>query len=389
MRKVIMHVDMDAFFASVEQLDNPQLRGKPVIVGADPSSGRGVVSAASYEARKYGVHSAQPITQAYRACPQGNFVRPRFKRYSELSKMVFEIFKSITPIVEPLSIDEAFMDITGTERLHGSPEEIGHRVKDRIHRETGLIASVGIASNMFLAKLASDYDKPDGFVFIEFGKEKEFLSPLSISRVWGVGPKTQNALMALGIETIGDLAEFPLDRLTRRFGKHGKHLWELANGIDRREISMESQRRGISAETTYKDDVSDIEKNIRTLRNIADKLASRMRKKNYSGRTITVKIRYTGFVTITRSQTFQFPISNAKEIFEYAKRIAEPNLKGSIRLLGIRISSLESEVGNQLSLFDKEPDGKIDRLENALDKIEKKFGKGSIKRGMNIDSDHW
>jgi len=333
-----MHVDMDAFFAAVEQLDRPDLRGKPVIVGADPAQGRGVVSTANYEARKFGVHSAMPISQAVRACPQGVFLQPRFGRYSELSKKIFAILRDYSPSVEPLSIDEAFVDLTGTERLKGPPEAIGREVKRRILAETGLVASVGIAPNMFLAKLASDFGKPDGFVVIEPDGIRDFLDPLPIGRIWGVGPTTEKLLLEIGIETVGQLANYDSEVLRRRLGDFSLHLQKLARGEDDRQFGQESGRGGVSIEQTFLVDVTDNDEKLATLRYLADNLAVRLRAGGYSGKTITVKVRQSDFKTITRSATLTTPLKNAEEIYNEAVRLASPKLDGVIRLLGIRMS---------------------------------------------------
>ena len=382
-----MHVDMDAFFASVEQLDHPEMRGKPVIVGADPAKGRGVVSAASYEARAFGIHSAMPISQAFAACPNGIFVRPRFKRYKELSDKIFAIFRDFSPSVEPISIDEAFIDLTGTERLHGSAKSVGRRVKARILDETGLIASVGIAPNGFLAKLASDFDKPDGFVVIPEDGVRDFLDPLPIGKLWGVGPTTEKALRDLGITTVGQLANFDEVSLRRRFGDRGAALIKLAHGEDDRDFGGTSRRKGISIERTYLRDETDRVRKIATIRKLADRLSTRMRKEGVAGRTITVKIRYAGFITITLSATPPFPLRNAEEIFDAAMRIADPKLDGAVRLLGIRMSGLVDGGGEQLLLFGEEKRSKIERLEKALDDITSKFGEGAILRANDIRKD--
>jgi DNA polymerase-4 len=379
-----MHVDMDAFFASVEQLDHPDFRGKPVIVGADPSQGRGVVSAASYEAREFGIHSAMPISQAFAACPHGIFVQPRFKRYKELSDKMFDIFRDFSPSVEPISIDEAFIDLTGTERLHGPAEDVGRKVKARILDETGLVASVGIAPNKFLAKLASDFDKPDGFVVIHEDEVRQFLDPLPIGKLWGVGPSTEKALRSLGISTVRQLAIFDEAALCRVIGDHGSQLIKLARGEDDRDFQGDYRRKGISIEQTYIRDVTDRSQLIATMRRLSDKLAGRMRNEGISGRTITVKVRYTGFITISRSSTSPFVFHNAEEIFEEAMRLAMPELEGAVRLLGIRIGNLCGREGEQLRLFGGEDRSKIERLEKALDEITSKFGEGSIERAKNI-----
>ncbi len=378
--RIVMHVDMDAFYASVEELDDPSLRGKPVIVGARPEDGRGVVSAANYAARKFGVHSAQPIGEAYRLCPKGIYLYPRFARYKEISDMVFEILRSVSPSVEPLSIDEAFVELTGTQRLLGNPVETARGVKKRILEKTGLVASVGVAPNKFLAKLASEHDKPNGFVVIEKDEIREFLDKLPIRDLWGVGPSTQKTLERLGIFTVKDLAETPLEVLRRKLGDHGEGLWRLSQGMDDRPVSSEGDRKGISKETTYNTDVTDIDQKKTTLRYLADKLSARMRDKGVSGRTITVKIRYTGFTTITRSNTLPIAISTSDELFREAMKLALPELEGSIRLLGIRISNIVGEEGEQLPLFGTEEIEKSKRLEQALDSIHDKFGNKSIDR---------
>lgn len=378
--RIVLHVDMDAFYASVEELDDPSLRGKPVIVGARPEDGRGVVSAANYAARKFGIHSAQPISEAYRLCPKGVYLYPRFARYKEISDMVFEILRSVSPSVEPLSIDEAFVELTGTQRLFGNPVETARRVKERILEKTGLVASVGVAPNKFLAKLASEHDKPNGFVVIEKDKIREFLDKLPIRDLWGVGPSTQKTLERLGIFTVKDLAGTPLEVLRRKLGDHGEGLWRLSQGMDDRPVSSEGDRKGISKETTYNTDVTDLSQKKTTLRYLADKLSARMRDKGVSGRTITVKIRYTGFTTITRSNTLPIAISTSDELFREAMKLALPELEGSIRLLGIRISNIVGEEGEQLSLFGTEEIEKSKRLEQALDSIHDKFGNKSIDR---------
>lgn len=378
--RIVMHVDMDAFYASVEELDDPSLRGKPVIVGARPEDWRGVVSAANYAARKFGVHSAQPISEAYRLCPKGIYLYPRFARYKEISDMVFEILRSVSPSVEPLSIDEAFVELTGTQRLLGNPVETARGVKNRIFEKTGLVASVGVAPNKFLAKLASEHDKPNGFVVIEKDEIREFLDKLPIRDLWGVGPSTQKTLERLGIFTVKDLAKTPLEVLRRKLGDHGEGLWRLSQGMDDRPVSSEGDRKGISKETTYNTDVTDIDQKKTTLRYLADKLSARMRDKGVSGRTITVKIRYTGFTTITRSNTLPIAISTSDELFREAMKLALPELEGSIRLLGIRISNIIGEEGEQLPLFGTEEIEKSKRLEQALDSIHDKFGNKSIDR---------
>ena len=302
--RVIMHLDMDAFFAAIEQLDNPEYRGKPVVVGADPQGGkgRGVVSTASYEARTYGIHSALPISQAYRLCPHAIFVRGRIQRYVELSRKIIEIIKNYSPVVEQISIDEAFVDISGSLRLLGSAKEIAVKLKADILQQTGLKASVGIAPNKFIAKIASDLEKPDGLTICEQGHEKAFLAPLPIRKLWGVGARTEERLQKLGIHTIGDIAAFDVKKLTEKLGVWGFGLWKLANGIDNRKIGTQHKRKSISEERTFNEDVADYTTVEKTLFKIADELSRTMRRKALKGRTITLKLRLEGFDTFTRSK---------------------------------------------------------------------------------------
>ncbi len=389
--RLILHVDMDAFFASIEQLDRPEYRGRPVVVGADPRGGRGrgVVCAASYEARVFGIHSAQPISQAYRHCPRAIFLPPRFERYQELSDMVMNVMGSFTPLVEPISIDEAFLDCTGTEGLFGKPVELGKRIKDAIKRETGLAASIGMASNKSVAKIASDLNKPDGLTICEAGREREFLSPLPISRLWGAGKKTVRELESMGFRTIGDISSVPMARLERMLGKWGEHLWLLASGIDDRPVCDEYERKSYSEETTFERDVDDGTIVERVLFEIADRLSYKLRTEKAMGRTVTLKIRLEGFETHTRSSTFPAPLNDMARIREAAVRhFREFDRRGKrIRLVGIRMSNLDTaaEQGErQLDLFDaieingRRHSGGKD-AEDLLDRMRDRFG-GKVTR---------
>src|SRR5262245_28307031 len=285
----ILHVDMDAFYASVEQRDDPSLRGQPVIVGG--VKGRGVVCAASYEARKFGVRSAMPTAMAQKLCPHGIFLPLRMKHYSNISRQLRAIFLSFTPLVEPLSLDEAFLDVRGCEGLFGPAPEIARQIKSRIKAETDLIASVGVASNKFLAKLASDHGKPDGFVVLPAEKVIEFLTPLPIGRIWGVGAKGEKRLHTLGIRTIGDLAAIPEKTLIEHFGDNGRSMWRLAHGQDDRTVVADREAKSISTETTFSHDIGDRQVLRNILRNLVDELATRMRHGGLRGRTIDVKLR--------------------------------------------------------------------------------------------------
>ena len=376
---------MDAFFAAVEQLDNPHFRGKAVVVGADPKmgKGRGVVCAASYEARTYGIHSALPISIAYKRCPHAIFVRPRMHRYSEVSQKIMDVLSEFSPIVEPLSIDEAFLDCTGTEKLFGPPLELGKKIKKRIREETGLTASVGIASNKSIAKIASDLQKPDGLTICPFGDEKKFLSPLPVSRLWGAGKKTVEYLHSLGLNTIGDVAELPLETLEMKLGKHGTHLWLLANGIDDREVETEWEIKSISEELTFEKDTDDIELLEKTVLDLSDQVAHRCRGENKCGRTITLKIRLEGFETHTRSMTLQNPVNDMFSIRDAAMELLRKfdRKRKKVRLLGVKISNftnipVESSQQN-LFLFPHENTREIqkkNKIESVLDALQNEFG---------------
>jgi DNA polymerase-4 len=395
--RTIVHVDMDAFFTSIEQLDNEDYRGRPVVVGADPKGGRGrgVVSASSYEARKYGIYSAMPISRAYRLCPDAIFLRPRFSRYSEISHHVMEILDSFSPLVEPLSIDEAFMDCTGTENLFGPPAELGMKIKNTIRNETGLTASVGIAPNKSIAKIASDLQKPDGLTICQHGMEREFLSILSLDKLWGAGEKTVKFLHDRGFKTIGDVAAQSLYELERTLGKWGTHLWLLANGIDDRPVTTERRRRSISEEITFDEDVADSETLRDAILSIADRLSRRMRHHEIKGRTVTLKIRLEGFVTFTRARTLNQPIDDMFTIRDIALKLYENfDRQGKrVRLIGIGVSNLEDEGEEQmrqLELFSSDdeavaiPSPKRETLEKILDDLKENFG-DHVSRASLID----
>lgn len=388
MSRRILHLDMDAFFAAVEQLDFPQYRGKPVIVGADPKggAGRGVVATASYEARKYGVHSALPISLAYQRCPHAVYLRGRYERYSEISRQLIATLNEFTPVIEKISIDEAFLDITKSLALFGSAEKIGYQIKKRIYDDLGLVASIGIAPNKFLAKVASDLEKPDGFVVVKEGEEKEFLKSLPISRLWGVGQKTEAALKQMDIETIGQIAHMPEQDLSRRFGKWGSALWRLANGIDPRSVKPWETQKSISQETTFDEDTGDEEAIHKTLLGLAESLSRLMRKSKLKGRTVTLKIRLEDFSTFTRSKTLSDFVDSTQILKGVAiglyKKFNKKNMK--VRLLGIGVSQLNSVSGEQLGLFEQEAplDAKMTKL---LDSLQDKYGEGAVKRASLLD----
>ena len=388
MSRRILHLDMDAFFAAVEQLDFPQYRGKPVIVGADPKggAGRGVVATASYEARKYGVHSALPISLAYQRCPHAIYLRGRYERYSEISRQLIATLNEFTPVIEKISIDEAFLDITKSLALFGSAEKIGHQIKERIYNDLGLVASIGIAPNKFLAKVASDLEKPDGFVVVKEGEEKEFLQSLPISRLWGVGKKTEAALKQMDIETIGQIAQMPEQDLSRRFGKWGSALWRLANGVDHRSVKPWETQKSISQETTFDEDTGDEEAIHKTLLGLAESLSRLMRKSKLKGRTVTLKIRLEDFSTFTRSKTLSDFVDSTQILKGVAiglyRKFNKKNMR--VRLLGIGVSQLNSVSGEQLGLFEQE--APLDaRMTKLLDSLQDKYGEGAVKRASLLD----
>ena len=387
MSRIILHVDMDAFFAAVEQRENPAIKGKPVIIGADPreGSGRGVVSTCSYEARKFGVHSAMPISQAYKLCPQAVYLPPNGRLYSQVSRSIFEIFYEFTDAVEPLSIDEAFLDVTGSVRLFGDGEKIARLIKDRIVEKEHLTASVGLAPNKYLAKIASDLRKPDGLVIVEEDKIAEFLHPLDISRLWGAGKKTQEKLRKMGIQTIGDLARFPLDVLQKTFGKMGPHFYNLAHGIDNREVHAESGVKSVSNEHTFGKDVDDIDLIMSTLLKLSEKVGYRLRKKNLRGKTAHLKMRYDDFTTLTRNRTLMQNFNSTDTIYGTIKKLFEENYTSDrkIRLLGVGVSHFEDKTSAQRSIFDEE-NGKKQKLDMLQDALSDRYGKSIVSRAESM-----
>ena len=374
---------MDAFYPAVEVLDNPELKGKPVIVGG--SRERGVVSSASYEARKFGVHSAQPMATAMRLCPKGIFLPGRMSRYKEVSKQVFEIFYRFTPLVEPLSIDEAFLDVTGSERLLGKPVEIAKKIKQVVFEETGLTVSAGVAPSKFVAKIASDIDKPDGLTVVPHGKVREFLDPLPVKKMWGVGKKTQEALARLNIRTFRDLRQMPVKVLEQRFGKHGIKMHQLAKGIDEREVITEHEAKSVGHEQTFMEDILDLEAVKKEILSLANKVGRRMRRESVTGKTVTLKVKYNDFKQITRAETLQKSTDDGFEIYSTASRLLQKTQVGKrpVRLLGISLSQLSFlGEGEQLSIFGRdESSQKRKRLNVALDSLYEKHGDRSVRPG--------
>ncbi len=385
----IIHVDMDAFFASVEQLDNPALKGQPVIVGGRPG-GRGVVSAASYEARAFGVHSAMPLKTALRLCPQGVFLPVRFARYGEISKHIREIFHRYTPMVEPLSSDEAFLDIKGSEGLFGSAETIGRKIKEEILNETGLTASVGLGPNKFLAKLASDLRKPDGFVVITLDKIREILDPLPVGRLWGVGKKAELRLQALGYKTIGQIAAANPKALEMAFGPSAIHLWELAQGIDFRVVTPDRLAKSLSADITFSEDIEDEEVLGEKLLDLVEHLGSRLRKKETKAAVIEVKLRSSDFETRSVSKSLLEPMNETMLLWGEAKALLQKLLKFDLlpaRLISVGAVRLVRPGEIQGGLFDTKIIKKQGEIDRTLDAIKAKFGSESIGRGVFLTSD--
>jgi len=377
--RTILHVDLDAFFASVEQRDRPELRGRPVIVGGGGGEdARGVVSAASYEARVFGVHSAMSLREAYRRCPDGVFLPVDGRRYQAASREVMTILRRFTPLVEPISIDEAFLDVTGSAALFGDGASIARQIREAVRAEVGLTASVGVATNKLVAKIASDLRKPDGLVVVPPGEEADFLAPLAIGRLWGVGEKTAAALAEYAVRTIGDLAALPADLIERRFGKHGASLVERASGIDPDPVHEGDPAKSVGHEHTFDVDTSDPEVIERTLLAMADGVAGRLRSAGVRAGTIAVKIRDSSFRTITRQRTLAEPTDLTEPIFRAALELARPQIRGMrVRLLGVSASNLGER--EQLALFEPvEPRRR--RAVEAADQLRRRYGERAVTR---------
>ncbi len=386
---MILHCDMDAFYASVEERDRPELVGKPVIVGGSPEK-RGVVSAANYVARRYGVHSAMPSVTAHRLCPQGIYLPPRIDYYAEISGQIREIFERFTPLVEPLSLDEAFLDVTGSEHLFGPAEEIGRKIKQTIREELRLVASVGVAPNKFLAKIASDLKKPDALVVVELDKVQEFLDPLPVERLWGVGKQSSKVFQRLGIRTIGQLRQWPLDVLQARFGNSGEHLWNLAHGRDDRPVVPEREAKSISHETTFEHDISDMDVLRAWLVDLTDQVGCRLRRHRLRGRTVQLKVRFADFSLITRSCTLPEPTDITDELWREADDLLCHRLPAGhlpVRLVGMGVSGLDDTGLVQGMLFDQEERQKQSRVDTVADQIKERFGGTALRRGSSLQND--
>ena len=383
----ILHVDMDAFFASVEERDNPALKGKAVVVGAGV---RGVVSAANYEARKYGIHSAMPVGQARRLAPHAIFIPPNHTRYSEVSRNIMEIFSQISPYIEPLSLDEAFIDVTGAKKLLGDGRQIAQLIRKRVEESQGITCSVGIASNKFIAKLASGRCKPNGVLEIAPDRILEFLHPLPVSAMWGVGPKTNEELQKLGLRTIADIANTPLNTLVRALGQaSGSSLYELSWGRDYRDVEPEEVDKSISAAETFDYDIEDQELLLKEFLRLTEKATYRLRAKEYAAKTISIKVRFADFKTITRSKTFALPISGTKEVYEVVGTLflALKLERARIRLVGVSLDGLVAgELGaHQLELGEREKGWREATV--AIDRASARFGAGSVRPARLIEPD--
>jgi len=374
----IMHVDMDAFYASVEILDNPDLKGLPVIVGG--RSARGVVSTCSYEARKFGVHSAMPLFEARRLCPHGVYLPVRPHRYAEMSGKIMAIFRETSPLVEQLSIDEAFLDLTGMERLGGA-ETIAHQVQDRIQEELKLSASVGLAPNKFLAKLASDMDKPHGFVKITPGEAEAMLAPMPVTKIFGIGRSAEDKLKQFGIEKIGQLASADVAILRKVFGINAEQVKRLALGLDDRPVVNEEEAKSIGKENTFDYDLTDFESCRDEVLDLSGQVGWRLRRENLAGHTVTLKVKFADFHTITRSSTGDRLIAWDEEIFSLAEQMLRKiNVKPGVRLLGVSVSNLFRPEDEPVLGFAE--DERMQRRNRAIDSLKSKFGENIIKRGI-------
>jgi len=388
--RAILHVDMDAFYAAVECLDDPALQGRAVVVGG--LGPRGVVATANYPARAFGVHSAMPMSKARRLCPQASFLSPRMRRYREISANVFSLFRAITPMVESLSLDEAFLDVTGSLRLFGDAQAIARRVKASIRQETGLTASVGIAHNKFLAKLASDMQKPDGLVCVPMDELHAFLDPMPVSKLWGIGPRTAPRLKARGIFTFGQLRRADLALVQAVLGNRAAHFRRLAAGEDDREVVPDSPDKSISHEITFDRDLTDDRQLLAELQALTEAVAGRLRKRRLIAKTVVVKLRDPAFNTVTRSHSMRAGSNNTKAIYRVARLLFErwrsANRGTPLRLLGMGVSGLENRFG-EAAEHGREDGDQLDghgeqRLDQLCDAINKRYGESKIVHGLTL-----
>jgi DNA polymerase-4 len=384
MARRIMHIDLDAFFVSVEQVENPQLKGKPVVVGGRPQ-GRGVVASASYEARAFGLHAGMPLATASHLCPQAIFVQGSFPKYRDASRKFMAILADFSPFLEPMGLDEAYLDATGFESIHGSIRQMAVKIKQRIKDELGLTASIGIAGGKVVAKVASELAKPDGLLEVAAGRERSFLAPLAIARLPGIGKKTEQKLKSLSINTIGKLSTMSLKALKSHFGASGEVLHRFARGIDDREIEPPAAAKSISRETTFGQDTRDRSMLKSTLRYLGERVGADLRQKGKRARCITLKLRYADFTTITRRQTLSQTTDSDQTIFDTGQGLLNKALteeKQAVRLIGIGVSELV-EAGRQLDMLDTSAQ-RQEQLNKAIDRIRKKYGFTAIQTGRTL-----
>jgi DNA polymerase-4 len=379
-----MHIDLDAFFVSVEQVDDPSLKGKPVVVGGRPQ-GRGVVAAASYEARTFGLHSGMPLVTASRLCPQAIFIQGSFPKYRDASKKFMAILADFSPYLEPMGLDEAYLDATGFESIHGSVKQMAAKIKRRVKAELGINVSIGIAGGKVVAKVASEEAKPDGLLEVETGKERAFLAPLPVAKLPGIGQKTEPKLKSLGIDTIGKLSTMPLKALKSHFGASGEVLQRFASGIDDREVEPPAVTKSASRETTFGQDTRDPARLESTLRYLGERVGADLRRKGKRARCVTLKLRYGDFTTITRRHTLSQSTDSDQAIFETGQRLMKRALAGEkrpVRLIGIGVSELV-EAGRQLDMMDGSAQ-RQEQLDKAIDRIRKKYGFTAIQTGRTL-----
>lgn len=383
-RRIIVHADMDAFFAAVEQLDNPDFRGKPLLIGS--RSARSVVSTASYEARKYGAKSAMPMVKALQLCPHAIVTPPRMARYKEISHIIMSVFESFSPRVAPISVDEAFLEMTGAEQIFGSPEEMGKKIKRQVYDATGgLTISVGIATTMFMAKVASDMNKPDGLTLITPGTECDVLWPMDVSRIWGVGPKTRERLIAIGLHTIGDVAKRSEAQMANAFGSQGSHIWRLAHNLDERLVEPREEAKSIGKEYTLSADVKGEVAIWPHLRKCADRIGRSLRKENLLAKGIRVKLKTSDFKLLTRQGAIEIPTNSAKELLEAAAPLLQKfDLNRTYRLIGMAAFQLIDDSAQQ-PLFVPEKVHKQRTLDSVMDAVQEKFGDAAISHGEELE----
>jgi DNA polymerase-4 len=383
----VLHADMDAFYASATLLSHPELVGTPVIIGG---GNRGVVLSATYEARRFGVTSAMPMARARRLCPQATVLPPEHELYAAISAGVMETFRSVTPVVEPLSLDEAFLDVSGAVRRLGSPATIARMLRDTVHDEQGITCSVGVAPSKFVAKLASNLAKPDGMVVVPRDEVVPFVQQLPVAALWGVGDRTEEALVRLGLRTVADIAHTPVDTLVRALGEAtGRHLHELAWGRDPRTVEREHREKSIGSDTTFDEDVDDADEIRRYLLGLSERTAGRMRAAGLSGRTVTLKVRFSDFTTITRSRTLKEPTDSGRALHEAAVALFDALglQRARIRLVGVRATGLTDTAGTPLQAMIGEPEHGWRDADKAVDRARARFGAGSVRPASLIERD--